>query len=177
MLPDQSLVPNLELIISHLELCIETICSLLMFNAKGLNEDLLRIMQYLERILGYQEYSNMELKLLQEIGWQTSVVAVLINERVKAEGITPLKHFNEVIMVKEDQNNTLLLKNNLSFVWSASDSYHRLPKYLLNVLNQWYLANEMHPYLDQHSTAFLIRESRLSETQVRNWYVFFLFLL
>lgn len=46
---------------------------------------------------------------------------------------------------------------------------HRFSKQSLEVLEEWYHIHRNKPYLDKNSTEFLLKETRLSRTQIKNW--------
>lgn len=167
---------SLSSINSHLNLSIEAICSQSTFDVVGLNEDLMNIIQYLQRVLSIQRYTEQEIALLGEIGWQTNILSSLIDERVNLQNMdVSVNNLHEVIMVKQDQNSLMLLKNREEELHATNSNTRRLSKQLLSILELWYIANAEHPYLDDRSTVYLVRESGLSETQVRNWYVTYFF--
>lgn len=135
---------------------ISIACSYQTFDVDKMRKDIDRLTKDITSILNNNGFDPAILQMVGEIRELSSVLHTIIMIRFEMQKVS-LKLYAEDTREPQYQNCT---------------KSTRLDSCQLKILQSWYGKNIKHPYLTRESIESLMRETGLSELQVKNWYVF-----
>lgn len=176
----ESRLCQLNGILTHLKMHITTVCTFPDFQPESMQKDLTGDCLVIRLLLDYNIHlSEAEQALLAKINKLSNILILMIEERqrIQINFDRAPKTLQAQNIVEESNKISDASDKKFSFeVLTQSDiskgpKTNRLQDHQVLILNEWYGRNEKHPYVDENSLKYLIKKTRLSETQVRNWYV------
>lgn len=176
----ESRLCQLNGILTHLKIHITNVCTLPDFQPESMQKDLTGDCLVVRLLLDYNiQLSESEQALLAKINKLSNLLILMIEERQRIRIIfdRTTRTLQAQTVVEEANKISDASDKKISFeVLTQSDiskgpKTNRLQDHQVLILNEWYGRNKKHPYVDEDSLKYLIEKTRLSETQVRNWYV------
>lgn len=152
---------------------ITTLSTYPVFDPNRILEEFDISLKKVSAIVDLKNLTKEDQSILKEINKYSQVLSDILSQRVAVH----MCAMNSLKVSREVCNNEIGTSRNDNQENEALKSKNRrLSKDQLEILEGWFQKNKQHPYLQKEQTDFLMRSTRLSKSQVQNWYVTFLFL-
>lgn len=178
-----STLDRLAAILSHLKVHATTICTFPVFEPDIIRRDVIdHYMSIITLLKEKQPFSDDERELLAKINKLCGILYSIVEERnsLRQSSIsrtsTATNTFREDSSASSQSKLTTMSSINLSEVISMdtpspSTSASRIQVLNTQILEKWYQKNCNYPYLKTEEIEDLSNKTRLTRTQVKNWYV------
>lgn len=152
---------------------ITTLSTYPVFDPKRILEEFDISLKMVNAIVDSKNLTEENQNIVKEINKYSQVLRDILSQRVAVN----MCAMNSLKVSKEVRNNEIgTSRNDFQENEALKSKNRRLSKDQLEILEGWFQKNKQHPYLQKEQTDFLMRSTKLSKSQVQNWYVTLLFL-